>query len=330
MSVIAEFYALIKGDSSQLQGELNKTKASLNGTGTEVNKLSNTSVLGFAAMAAGAYGVGKAIVDLANETMNYGLQVKDMARITGDTVEETSMLIQAADDARISYEELTVAMKMAVKQGIDPSIEGLMKLADQYNSIEDPIKRDQFLLETFGRSGLKMGQMMELGAAGIKASADEAQRLGLVLDNLDVEQAQKYFTSLDTLNDSMTGVKITAGNELIPVFMTIVDTVNTALMNFTALSDQFWKLKDYAEQSVPALSLLMDAFLLFQNPIQGIIELVEDFKRELVFLGIITPEAAGLVDGLGIQWTEWQNPPQTLTQNLVRQIVLLKHCKTKW
>jgi hypothetical protein len=299
MSVIAEFYALIKGDSSQLQGELAKTKTALGSTGGEVQRLSSISVLSFAAMAGAAYKVGKTFVDLASDAMKYALQVKDMARITGDTVQETSMLIQAADDARITYDELTAAMRLAVKQGIDPSLEGMMKLADQYNAIQDPIERDQFLLDTFGRAGLKMGRMMEMGSAGIKASADEAERLGLVLDGMDIESAQRYFTSLDTAKDSVEGLKIALGTDLIPIFTEVVNTVNAAYENFSALSDQFWKLKDYAEQSVPALSLLMDAFLLFANPIQGVIELIDDFKRELVFLGIITPEAAGFVDSLG-------------------------------
>jgi hypothetical protein len=276
MSVIAEFYALIKGDSSQLQGELAKTKTALGSTGGEVQKLSSISVLSFAAMAGAAYKVGQTFVDLASDAMKYALQVKDMARITGDTVQETSMLIQAADDARITYDELTAAMRLAVKQGIDPSLEGMMKLADQYNAIQDPIERDQFLLDTFGRAGLKMGRMMEMGSAGIKASADEAERLGLVLD----------------------GLKIALGTDLIPIFTEVVNTVNAAYENFSALSEQFWKLKDYAEQSVPALSLLMDTFLLFANPIQGVVELIDDFKRELVFLGILTPEAAGLVNNL--------------------------------
>jgi len=128
MSVIAEFYALIKGDSSQLQGELAKTKTALGSTGGEVQKLSSISVLSFAAMAGAAYKVGQTFVDLANDAMKYALQVKDMARITGDTVQETSMLIQAADDARITYDELTAAMRLAVKQGIDPSLEGMMKI----------------------------------------------------------------------------------------------------------------------------------------------------------------------------------------------------------
>jgi hypothetical protein len=144
-----------------------------------------------------------------------------------------------------------------------------------------------------------MGRMMEMGSAGIKASADEAQRLGLVLDNMDIESAQRYFKSLDMAKDSVTGLKIALGTDLIPIFTQVVETVNSAYENFRALSDQFWKLKEYAEKANQPLSLLMDTFLLFANPIQGVISLIEDFKKELVFLGIMTPEAAGLVDSLG-------------------------------
>jgi hypothetical protein len=127
----------------------------------------------------------------------------------------------------------------------------------------------------------------------------------------------------------MMGLKITAGNELIPVFMTIVTTVNEAFENFSALSDQFWKLKDYAEQSVPALSLLMDAFLLFANPIQGVIELIEDFKRELVFLGIITPEAAGLVKDLGSSMDDVASSTETANGELQSAASLIASLHSK-
>jgi len=234
MSVIAEFYALIKGDSSQLQGELNKTKAALTGTSNQVKGLSASSVLGFAAMAGAAYKAGQTIMQLANETMKYGLQVHDMSLITGDTAESTSMLIQAADDARVSYEQLTTAMRMAVKQGIDPSLEGMMKLADQYVAIQGPIERSQFLIQTFGRSGLEMGKMLENGSAGIKASADEAQRLGLVLSKDAIKNAENYYKELDKLGDSFKGLKQKIGNDLLP---TLTEFFQSITGTYLALGD---------------------------------------------------------------------------------------------
>jgi hypothetical protein len=222
--VIAEFFALFKGDSSQLQGEFAKVKNSLLGQTAAFAGLAVAGVYAFTKIYDQAAQVVKVFTDLAEGAMKYGLQVEDMARITGDSVQETSMLIQAADDARISYEQLTVAMKMAVKQGIDPSLSGLMELADQYNALETPISRDQFLLKTFGRNGLEMGKLMELGSEGIKKSADEAEKLGLVLGPEAIENAKKYFDAIDKGKDAFTGLSNSLGQAFMPA---LTDATNT-------------------------------------------------------------------------------------------------------
>src|SRR5512137_2173517 len=142
MGVIAEFYALFKGDSSQLEGVFAKVKSSLLGQAALFAGAAVAGVAAYERIYRAIAPVVKSFIDLSTEAMAYGLQVKDLGRITGDTAEDTSKLIQAADDARVTYDQLTTAMRMAVKQGIDPSLEGMQKLADQYNAIKEPIERD--------------------------------------------------------------------------------------------------------------------------------------------------------------------------------------------
>jgi hypothetical protein len=224
--VIAEFWALIKGDSSQLQGELAKVKTSVIGQTALFAGAAVAGVYAFKQIAGAISPVIDAFLDLSKGAMDYGLQVHDMSLITGDSAEKTSMLVQAADDARISYDQLTTAMRMAVKNGIDPSLEGMEKLADQYNSISDPIERSTFLIDTFGKSGLQMGKLMEMGSHGIKMSADEAKRLGLVLSVDMVNAAQDYQRALDGMEDANKGLKTTIGNQLLPLFTKLVNNIN--------------------------------------------------------------------------------------------------------
>jgi hypothetical protein len=163
-----------------------------------------------------AFNSVKRVVDeLTSSFVDYGMQVADLSRATGASAEETSKLIQAADDAFVSYESLTVAMKRAIQQGIDPSLEGMMKLSDEYLAIEDPIKRSQFLIETFGRSGLEMGKLLEKGSDAIREMGDEAERVGLVLGQDDVEAARLFKEQLDQLNDQVEAVKINMGRGLV-------------------------------------------------------------------------------------------------------------------
>jgi|WetSurMetagenome_2_1015567.scaffolds.fasta_scaffold58090_3 hypothetical protein len=299
MSVIAEFYALIKGDSSQLQAELTKTKTALGGAKTDVGAFSAASIVAFAGVAAAASAVGKVILDLANETMNYGLQVHDMALITGDSVENTSMLIQAADDARISYEQLTTAMKIAVKQGIDPSLEGMMRLADQYNAIQDPIQRSQFLLETFGKSGLQMGKLLETGSSGIKASADQARQLGLVMNEQQVANAQNYYAAIDNLGDAFSGLKYNIGNGVIPALTAFANLVSMASSNIGPLISGFNGYNAAFAIANPKTAQFTKIMSDLLFPMKGAIDItglaIDKFKElspVLVELGVISPQAA--------------------------------------
>ncbi len=87
----------------------------------------------------------------------YDQKVYDMMLTTRGTAQETSKLIQVLDDTGVQYDTLKTAMKMAVKNGVEPNIESLAQLADQYVALKDPIARGQLLLDKFGKSGLEMG-----------------------------------------------------------------------------------------------------------------------------------------------------------------------------
>jgi len=155
------------------------------------------------------------------EFVNYAEQVKNLSRNIGVSAEETSRLIQVADDVRISYESLGVAMKTAQKQGVDVSIEGIAKLAEKYNSLKPGIERTQFLLKTFGKSGLEMGKLLEKGGAGIRemtAAVDES----LVMTNKGIKASDDYQKSLDNLNDSVAAASLSLGKVFVPVGDTVL------------------------------------------------------------------------------------------------------------
>ncbi len=148
------------------------------------------------------------------EFVNYAEQVKNMSRSLGASAEETSRLIQVADDVRVSYDTLKIAMKEAQKDGIDPNIEGLAKLADQYQKLQSPTEKTKFLLDKFGKSGLEMGKLMEKGGDGIRkmsAAIDE----NLVITEQGIQASDQYQHSLDELNDSWSAIKITIGSYLV-------------------------------------------------------------------------------------------------------------------
>lgn len=176
-----------------------------------------------AGAAAGLAAVYGAIELTAGATVRYAEEVRDLGRAAGIGAEESSKLIQVADDAKVSYETLKLASRQLIREGIQPSIENLSALADEYNALTDPVERSQFLLEKFGRAGLEMGKLLELGAAGIREGADAAEDAGLVMSEEALKAAREYEMGLDDLGDAVQGLTYKIGNALIPTLNDAMD-----------------------------------------------------------------------------------------------------------
>src|SRR3990172_339291 len=132
---------------------------------------------------------GKKFVDNA-------VMVGNLARALGTTTEEASRLKEVADDVGISVESLKTSMKLALKDGFEPNIDGIARMADEYNALAPGTERMQFLLDRFGRSGEDMGKLLEKGSDGIRAMS-AAMDDGLIVTQEAYEQARKYQISVD-------------------------------------------------------------------------------------------------------------------------------------
>ena len=145
----------------------------------------------------------------------YDQQVKELMLRTGGTAEETSRLIQTVDDAGISYETLSTAMRFAVKNGIEPNIESIARLSTEYLALNGPVERGQFLLDKFGRSGMDMARIMDMGGAAILSMSGAVEK-NLIVTEEAIIQSEKYRVNVDNLTDSWEGLKVMVGNEVIP------------------------------------------------------------------------------------------------------------------
>ena len=182
-------------------------------------------------------GIHASIGGLINDYGDYVEQVDYVARMTGKNTEEMSRLIQVADDTRISVDILSNAMRMATSKGIDVSIDGLARLADQYNALPEGIQRSQFLLETFGRQGLEMGKLLEQGGDGIRSMA-AAVGEGLIVTETAKNTFLEARLEIDAFNDSVTEVKNRIAVDLIGAFMRLPEPMKKAIMPLIAFGPQ--------------------------------------------------------------------------------------------
>lgn len=227
---IASLYAEIGAKTTQLDSALKSTADKLKESQKHFNGLTEVTealAVPMAGAAAGLAAVGAAISVTAGETVKYAGQVRELSRNIGASAEESSKLIQAADDVGVSVGTLQNALQAAIRNGTKPTIDNIAALADEYNKLQPGVERTEFLMKRFGRSGAELGPLMELGAAGIKDAGAEAERLGLVLSGKDVAAARQFEVAMDGLGDAVNSVKYGVGNALIPVLTDAANALNT-------------------------------------------------------------------------------------------------------
>jgi hypothetical protein len=173
--------------------------------------------------------IGQVYDATVSKTLAYGESVRELSRNIGATPEEASKLIQAADDVKVSSETLTSALNIAIRKGVDPTVEGLGRLADEYNAIADPIARTKFLMDSFGKSGADLAPLMQLGAAGIKELGDQAEATGLVLSGPTLQAMRDHEQAVDGLTDSWDGFVVGTTSKVIPALTGLVDSLNEGI-----------------------------------------------------------------------------------------------------
>ena len=184
-----------------------------------------------------AFQVAKKVVEeTVGEFTTYAKTVEDMARVTGSSAEEVSRLIQVSDDLQISTASLEQAMAGAVRKGIDPSVDSIASLADEYLALAPGLERSQFLVEKFGRSGLEMAKLMEQGGDKIREMG-EAVDDSLIVTDEAIEANQRYMKAMDDLGDAVQGAKIKTGGLLAEVLAANIEIVTgqTKLLSFSQL-----------------------------------------------------------------------------------------------
>jgi hypothetical protein len=193
-----------------------------------------------------------------DEMVVYGDQVKKLQTITGQSSEAVSNQIQLADDARVSYESLTVAMRTASKKGIDTTMSGLANLADEYKKLNPGIERTQFLMKNFGRGGLEMAKILEMDSKAIK---DFKANAGQILSETDMRNLKAYNHSLDVFRDNLESVKGEASKKLVVFGTEFLDGLNATSMALGIVKDKHVSLSVAMDMAIQEIAKEKAAFL---------------------------------------------------------------------
>jgi len=166
---------------------------------------------------------GKVWDETGQKFVDNAVLVGNLARSLGTTTEEASRLKEVADDVGISTDSLKTSMKLALKDGFEPNIDGLARMSDEYMKLAPGTERMQYLMDRFGKSGEEMGKLLEKGGASIR-SMSAAMDEGLIVTEEAYQQAREYQIAVDDLKDSWDALTYEAAPPLVKAMTNVINS----------------------------------------------------------------------------------------------------------
>jgi len=230
-SVIGALRVDLSANTAAFEQGLSRASVSLAGFGAVLAK----QMAGVSAALAAAFApvaIGRAIkgaIDLADE-------LGKMAQKIGIPVEQLSALKYAADLSGVSLEGLGGAMnrfnrnlaeigsgkindaaRALQAMGISATdsngaLRGqtdiLLDVADKFSTYGDSANKSALAMALFGKTGADLIPLLNQGAAGIKASTNEAERFHLIVSQRTAVAAQEFNDNLGRLQGRLVGITL--------------------------------------------------------------------------------------------------------------------------
>ncbi|MDD4184299.1 MAG: hypothetical protein PHI01_02690, partial [Candidatus Izemoplasmatales bacterium] len=174
------------------------------------------------------------------KTLEIAGEVEELSRVSGDLPENMSLLRIEAEKAAVPFDDLYKAMENLNKNGVAPTIDNLVAIADEYVRLQDPIAQAALLTENFGSAGDEIAPMLEAIAGGVTAVQDA----GLIFTEEEIAQAQAYEEAVANLGIAWDGIATTIGMGVIPGLTDFLGQFQTTIGSVGLLSNYVGSLND--------------------------------------------------------------------------------------
>jgi len=182
----------------------------------------------------------------------------------------------------------------------------VLKSADAFQAmIKKGMDPSGAAMKLFGRSGIDMLPILELGRAGIEKLMKAGKLSGAAMSGPQVDAAHKYALAQNEIKEKITGITTQLGMALMPKLMQFVDwVISTLIPAISNLKAPFLRLVNYLASNVwPAFLQVWNAakqiWTAFTTLLAPAINYIKDhfnqLKPVLVAFGIVAAVAIGLV-----------------------------------
>lgn len=288
-----------------LEREITETTQSLKGYEAELSKSNVTlTQIGNTAQAVAdktralsmaALGFGTALIGNAYKSAQAADGLNTLAKQTGFSVEELQKMQYASDLVDVSMDTMTGSIKKLTSKmssgaevfetlGVNIyNADGSMRDAtdvwydsiDALSKVQNETERDALSMELFGKSAMDMAGIVDDGGKALREAGEDAEELGLILDQDALQSANEFNDAVDKLKATATASFRKAGTTLatalVPVLeklASVVSKVVTWFANLTATQ----------QKTILAVVGLVAAISPLASAIAGIIKTVGTLK----------------------------------------------------
>ena len=191
----------------------------------EIDVLAKTAdKLGLTTQALGAFRFAANKAGLESSTMDMALQ-----RMT----RRLSEAAYGMGEAQGALKELGLDAKAMAGSGLE---EQLYIVADALADVKNPADRVRLAFKLFDSEGVAMVNMLDQGAAGLKAARKEFEALGSAVDRLDAAKIEAANDAMTAMGESLKGISQDVAVETAPYVKVVADQF-TWLSSSIAKSD---------------------------------------------------------------------------------------------
>lgn len=200
MQQTAQALGDIATKSTQLADDLATTAVQMGVTTTTLQELSYAA----------------AFVDVSVETMQ-----SSMSKLTKSMSDAQS----GSATAQNAFRQLGVSIQEA-DGSLKSSEEVFYEVIDALGEIANPTERDAVAMQIFGKSAQELNSLIEAGSGSLQAYGAEAEALGIVLSESDVQALAEMQNSFDRLNSVMDAAQNKVSAAIAPAFAGIADVIS--------------------------------------------------------------------------------------------------------
>lgn len=198
-----------------------------------------------------AAAIGTGLLKLGYDAVTGADDLNTLAKQTGFSTEELQKMQYAADLVDVSVEDITGALRK-FKTKVDPTNKTLEALGvntmnadgslrnvtdvfydalDALSKVGNETERDQLAMELFGKGADSLAGIIDDGGTALKTLGDEAENLGLVLDQDTLNSLNETNDTIDKMKGQIAATMTVIGTQVVPVVAPLLEKAGELVAN---------------------------------------------------------------------------------------------------